>query len=54
VTGLGSASSYQPTIGSLLNPVETVRSFGQARHPHLKHILRGIEGVVRPGEMLRA
>jgi ATP-binding cassette subfamily G (WHITE) protein 2 (SNQ2) len=54
VTGLGSTSSYQPTLGSFLNPLDIARNIGQLRHPNVKHILSGFEGVVRPGQMLRA
>ncbi|EAU85334.2 ABC transporter [Coprinopsis cinerea okayama7 len=52
VLGIGASASYQPTLGSVLNPLDAIRSFQTARHPPIKEILTGFEGVVRPGEML--
>jgi len=52
VTGLGSSNSYLPTIGSVLNPLNVVEEIQKARHPTLRTILSGFEGVVKPGEML--
>ncbi|KAI0298342.1 ABC-2 type transporter-domain-containing protein [Multifurca ochricompacta] len=52
VVGLGAAASYQNTFGSFFNPkviLENIRTF---RHPPLRDILSGFEGVIRPGEML--
>ncbi|KAF7336855.1 Brefeldin A resistance protein [Mycena venus] len=52
VVGLGSSSSYQPTLGSTLNPLSILESIKTLRHPPVRNILEGISGVVRPGEML--
>ncbi|KAF9531189.1 ABC-2 type transporter-domain-containing protein [Crepidotus variabilis] len=52
VTGLGASASIQPTIGSVFNPANLMRSIQKLRHPPLKQILSDFEGVVRPGEML--
>ncbi|KAF8888618.1 pleiotropic drug resistance ABC transporter [Infundibulicybe gibba] len=52
VTGLGASASYQPTLGSTVNPMNLVKAVSDARHPPLRSILAGFEGVVRPGEML--
>ncbi|KAF9555496.1 pleiotropic drug resistance ABC transporter [Agrocybe pediades] len=49
---MGSAASFQPTLGSLLNPLGIVSALQRIRHPPLRDILSGFEGVVRPGEML--
>lgn len=54
VVGLGSATSYQETLGSMLNLLSFFRSFHEHRHPALRDILSGFDGVVRPGEMLRS
>ena len=53
VVGVGAAASYQPTLGSSLNPLNFVRNIGAALHPATRDILTGFNGVVRPGEMLR-
>ncbi|KAK7033403.1 Brefeldin A resistance protein [Favolaschia claudopus] len=52
VVGLGAAASYQPTLGSTLNPLSMLEQFRTARHPPLRNILEGFSGVVRPGEMI--
>jgi ATP-binding cassette subfamily G (WHITE) protein 2 (SNQ2) len=52
VVGLGASASFQPTLGSLLNPLNILESIQYVRHPPLRDILSGFEGVVRPGEML--
>ncbi|KAF7763700.1 hypothetical protein Agabi119p4_8237 [Agaricus bisporus var. burnettii] len=52
VTGLGVSASYAKTLGSILNPVNYISSIQRLRHPPLRDILNGFEGVVRPGEML--
>ncbi|KAJ7471516.1 pleiotropic drug resistance ABC transporter [Mycena galericulata] len=52
VVGLGASASYQPTLGSTLNPLSIIESIQTLRHPPLRNILDGISGVVRPGEML--
>ena len=53
VVGLGASASLQPTLGSLLNPLNIFAKIRTLRHPPLKDIISGFEGVVRPGEMLR-
>jgi len=53
VVGLGASASYQPTLGSILNPMAAIERFQAMRHPPLRDILSEFEGVVRPGEMLR-
>ncbi|KAF8638207.1 hypothetical protein AX16_010553 [Volvariella volvacea WC 439] len=52
VIGVGASSSYQPTLGSMFSPSAIVENISTMRHPPLKNILQGFEGVVRPGEML--
>jgi ATP-binding cassette subfamily G (WHITE) protein 2 (SNQ2) len=52
VVGLGATASYQPTLGSVLNPFNFLAAIRAARHPPTRDILSGFEGVVRPGEML--
>ncbi|KAH9045960.1 ABC-2 type transporter-domain-containing protein [Lactarius hengduanensis] len=52
VVGLGAAASYQPTFGSFFNPNIILEKIRALRHPPLRDILSGFEGVVRPGEML--
>ena len=53
VVGLGASASVQPTLGSLLNPMNILAKIRSVRHPPLKDIISGFEGVVSPGEMLR-
>lgn len=52
VRGVGTSSSYQPTLGSILNPLTMLEEIKNARHPPLRDIISGFEGVVKPGEML--
>ncbi|KAG2073832.1 hypothetical protein BDR04DRAFT_1178890 [Suillus decipiens] len=52
VVGLGAGASLQPTMGSLFSPTSILRTINEFRHPHLRDILSGFEGVVAPGEML--
>ncbi|KDR66421.1 hypothetical protein GALMADRAFT_80772 [Galerina marginata CBS 339.88] len=52
VVGLGTSASFQATLGSLLNPLNIISKIRSIRHPPLRDILSGFEGVVRPGEML--
>ncbi|KAF5378810.1 hypothetical protein D9615_006999 [Tricholomella constricta] len=52
VQGLGTSASYQPTLGSVLNPLSAIEKIREMRNPPLRDILTGFEGVVRPGEML--
>ena len=53
VVGLGASSSHFSTLGSVLNPMVAIEKIQTLRHPPLRDILSGFEGVVRPGEMLR-
>ena len=53
VVGLDVSASLQPTLGSLLNPLNIFTEIRSLRHPLLKDIISGVMGVVRPGEMLR-
>ncbi|KAG6908741.1 hypothetical protein DXG01_003445 [Tephrocybe rancida] len=52
VTGLGSSAAFINTVWSTLNPVTIFRQIQLLRNPPVRNILQGIEGVVRPGEML--
>lgn len=54
VQGLGSAASFQGTVGSTINPLRIIEGVRQLLHPPVRDILSGFEGVVNPGEMLRA
>jgi hypothetical protein len=40
-------------MGSLFSPTSILRKISEIRHPHVRDILSGFEGVVAPGEMLR-
>jgi len=53
VMGLGATASYNDTIGSVLNPLNIIEFVRKARHPPIRDIINGFEGVVKPGEMLR-
>jgi hypothetical protein len=39
-------------VGSVFNPRVILKKIQALRHPPLRDILSGFEGVVRPGEML--
>ncbi|KIY47285.1 pleiotropic drug resistance ABC transporter [Fistulina hepatica ATCC 64428] len=52
VTGIGASAAYQPTLGSLLNPLNIAEKVRNARHTPTRTILDGFHGSVRPGEML--
>ncbi|KAF8345691.1 pleiotropic drug resistance ABC transporter, partial [Amanita rubescens] len=52
VVGLGAAASQQTTFGSIFNPMNIVNLVRRLRHPPVRDIISGFEGVVRPGEML--
>ncbi|KAF8957821.1 pleiotropic drug resistance ABC transporter [Flammula alnicola] len=52
VVGLGASDSFLPTLGSLFNPRVILENLQHARHPNIRDILSGFEGVVKPGEML--
>ncbi len=53
VAGLGASASYAPTLGSMFNPMGIVESIQTARHPPVRDILSGFEGVIKPGERIR-
>jgi len=53
VVGLGAAASFQQTFGSFFYPKAILENIRTMRHPPLRDILTGVEGVLRPGEMLR-
>ncbi|KAF8329222.1 pleiotropic drug resistance ABC transporter [Amanita rubescens] len=52
VVGVAPAASHIPTVGGVFNPLAILENIQNLRHPRLKTILSGFEGVVRPGEML--
>ncbi|OSX63435.1 hypothetical protein POSPLADRAFT_1074039 [Postia placenta MAD-698-R-SB12] len=52
VVGQAASSSFQPTLGSEMNPFKIVEIIRNIRHPAVRDILSGFEGCVRPGEML--
>ncbi len=53
VVGMGASSSHQPTLGTVLDPRSILNVIQRIRHPPVRDIISGFEGVVRPGEMLR-
>ncbi|KIJ14545.1 hypothetical protein PAXINDRAFT_169702, partial [Paxillus involutus ATCC 200175] len=52
VVGIGACASFQPTVGSIFSHDAITRSINTKRHPPVRDILSGFEGVVTPGEML--
>ena len=50
--GNSASLSFQPTLGSFLNRMNTMHGVQNSCHPHLRDIINGFRGVVRPGEML--
>lgn len=53
VTGVGSGLALQTTVGSLLTePLRAPQLISGLLHPPIKHILQGLDGCVKPGEML--
>ena len=52
VIGLGASTSYIPTLGSMFTLSNFLEAIQAIRHPPVRDILDGFEGVVRPGEML--
>ncbi|KAF5329467.1 hypothetical protein D9619_009293 [Psilocybe cf. subviscida] len=52
VVGRAPSNSWIPTIGSLFNPMVIMENIQGSRHPTLRNIITGFEGVVKPGEML--
>ena len=53
VTGIGTAASFAPTLGDLFDLRQFPEKLRALRHPPTREILKGFEGVVWPGEMLR-
>ncbi|KAI5117931.1 hypothetical protein M0805_009439 [Coniferiporia weirii] len=51
-TSPSSGCAIQPTLGSVLNPLEWMKSLFRMRHQRARRIISGFEGVVNPGEML--
>jgi ATP-binding cassette subfamily G (WHITE) protein 2 (SNQ2) len=54
VIGLGASANYQETFASFLDPRSILQGIQAKRHPPVRNILSGFNGVVRPGEMLRS
>ncbi|KAF5379148.1 hypothetical protein D9615_006042 [Tricholomella constricta] len=52
VVGLGATNAYQPTLGSLFSYKNVLDGIQAARHPPVRSIISGFEGVVQPGQML--
>ncbi|CAO1615133.1 unnamed protein product [Parajaminaea phylloscopi] len=53
VTGVGSGFALQTTVGSLATePLRAAQTISGLMHPPIKHILQGLDGCVKPGEML--
>lgn len=52
VVGLGASASFQPTLASIVSPKNLLTAIQEARHPAVRDILSGFEGLIRPGEML--
>jgi ATP-binding cassette subfamily G (WHITE) protein 2 (SNQ2) len=52
VAGLGATASFQQTLGSMFNPKIIMENIENSRHPPIRDLLTGFQGVVRPGEML--
>jgi ATP-binding cassette, subfamily G (WHITE), member 2, SNQ2 len=52
ITGLGANAVYQPTISSVLNPLNLRHTIQNIIHPPVKDIISGFEGTLQPGEML--
>ena len=53
VVGLGVGTAVQHTVLSLLYPKSIKKHIDTLRHPPLRDVISGFEGVVLPGEMLR-
>lgn len=54
VVGVGGAESYQMTFSSYFNPKIWLEKVRNARYPQVRDIISSFDGLVRPGEMLRA
>lgn len=52
VVGLGATASYQPTLGSAINPINILTRMLSRQPPPIRDLLSGFEGVVQPGQML--
>ncbi|KIK95039.1 hypothetical protein PAXRUDRAFT_11683 [Paxillus rubicundulus Ve08.2h10] len=52
VVGIGARASFQPNVGTIFSPFAIMRSINTMRHPPVRDILSGFEGVISPGEML--
>ncbi|KAH7882924.1 ABC-2 type transporter-domain-containing protein [Phlebopus sp. FC_14] len=52
VVGIGTQASSQSTMGSVFNPAALRRNINNLRHPPVRDILSGFDGVITPGEML--
>ena len=53
VTGYGSGAKLNTSVGSMmLTPLHFVPLLREMIKPHVKHILNGVTGCVKPGEML--
>ncbi|KAL0957046.1 hypothetical protein HGRIS_003145 [Hohenbuehelia grisea] len=52
ITGIGAAATKQKTVGSVLNPAQWNAAVQNLRHPAVRHIISGFNGLVKPGEML--
>ncbi|CAL1709796.1 unnamed protein product [Somion occarium] len=52
VIGIGATARHQATLGSILNPLNLLKTIHETRHPALREIIGGFEGCIRPGEML--
>lgn len=54
VVGLGAGGAVQHNLLSLFYPQSIIKYIDNLRHPPVRDIISGFEGVVLPGEMLRA
>ncbi|KAF9012193.1 hypothetical protein BDZ89DRAFT_928964, partial [Hymenopellis radicata] len=52
VVGLSASTSYQSTIASVFDPRTLLHAIQNIRHPPVRDILHGFEGIVKPGELL--
>ncbi|KAG6850300.1 hypothetical protein H0H93_015242 [Arthromyces matolae] len=52
VKGLGASVTYQPTFASTFSFKAMQSKIRELRHPPVRTILSGFDGVVKPGEML--
>lgn len=53
VVGLGVNAGVQHSVASLFYPRSIMNYINTLRHPPVRDIISGFEGVVLPGEMLR-